>query len=200
VGLAILMPLIFMRKGWGYRLLSVFFILLGLRILGAWTLGAYNGAEWGGSALRIEGDYFLQRDPQFHRMIEVASQVRGQTILTGRASVAFFANPGVPAFSDNRSFVGWVNAEESAGHPDAAHERHDKANAFYDGKMDSPLEFLNDYAITAVLVWPDDKMSNEWLDKMKKQLEPEYTYFNCRNDDNPNNGGVFLKRGIHLGR
>jgi len=59
--------------------------------------------------------------------------------------------------------------------------------------MTDPLLFLQSNHIAAVLVWPDDKMSDEWLAKMRTQLGPEFIYNDCKGDD-PNNAGVFLRR------
>ena len=193
IGMAILYPVLFIQKGWLYRGLSAVLILTGFLSLGAWTGGTFDGADWHGTFLHLEGDHFIQANPPLLRMEEVLGRVRGQTVLTGKSTKAWFESPCLPAFTENRCFLGWTNAEESCGHADEAHEREKETNAFYDGTAPEPLTFLEANDISAVLVWPGDKMSNEWLDKMKAQLDPEYTYFDCRGDGT-DNAGMFLKR------
>ena len=193
VGLAILYPILFIQKGWLYRSLSVVLILTGFLSLGAWTSGVYEAVDWHGTFLHLEGDHFIQANPPLLRMEEVLGRLRGQTVLPGKSARAFFESPCLPAFTENRCFLGWTNAEETCGHPDEANAREKEMNAFYDGTLAAPLTFLQAYDISAVQVWPDDKISDDWLAKMKAQLDPEYTYFDCRGDGT-DNAGLFLKR------
>ena len=193
IGIAMLYPVLFVQQGWLFRGLSAVLVLTGFLSLGAWADGVYQSVDVGGSFLHLEGDHFIQANPQMRRMEEVLGRLRGQTVLTGKSTRAFFESPCLPAFTENRCFLGWTNAEETCGHPDEAHEREKETNAFYDGTLPAPLTFLEANDITAVLVWPDDKISNDWLDKMKAQLDPEYTYFDCRGDGT-DNAGLFLKR------
>jgi hypothetical protein len=193
VGQAILYPILFIQQGWLFRGLSVVLILTGFLSMGAWIGAICDSADWHGSFLHLEGDYFIQTKPQLYQMEKILGQLRGQTVLAGKAQGAWFESPCLPAFTENRSFLGWTNAEESCGHPVEAHEREKETNAFYDGTLPAPLAFLQVSDISAVLVWPDDKISTGWLDKMKAQLDPEYTYFDCKGDG-PENAGLFLKK------
>jgi hypothetical protein len=193
ISTAILYPIVFTQKGWLFRGLSAVLILAGLLSLGAWTTGVWGTIDLGETTFRLEGDFFLKNDPQMCRMEEVLSRMRAQTILTGVAPRAWYNAPALAAFTENRCFLGWTNAEETCGHPDEAHARQDQENAFYRGRMTAPLTFLQDNNISAVMVWPPDKLSSPWLDQMKTQLEPDYTYFDCKGDGE-DNAGLFLRR------
>jgi hypothetical protein len=193
IGLAILFPLVFTQKNWLFRILSAVLILCGFISLGSWADGTFTGALSRGPFLRLEGNFFIKFDPQLNRMDEVLSRVRCQTVLTGKAWHAWFESPALPAFTENRSFLGWTNAEETAGHPVEANVREKEINSFYDGTMQEPLSYLAANDISAVLVWPGDKMSQDWLDKMKVTLDPEFTYFDCKGDGDQQ-AGIFLKR------
>jgi hypothetical protein len=125
-------------------------------------------------------------------MEQVLYGLRGQTVLAGRARHAWFKSPTVVAFTENRCYLGWTNAEEAAGCGVEANEREREINAFYDGKTLHPLEFLAQANVSAVLVWPEDKMSDAWLNEMKTELSPEFHYVECRIGD-PTNAGIFLR-------
>jgi hypothetical protein len=67
-------------------------------------------------------------------------------------------------------------------------------NDFYDGKNPDPLLFLRQRNIAAVVIWPDDDIKDDILDKLKQQLAPSYQYEDLRDlhNQNPPNCGVFL--------
>ncbi len=48
-------------------------------------------------------------------------------------------------------------------------------NDFYLGKCPDPLGFLTANNIEAVLIWPDDKISDDLVAQLKKQLAPTYS-------------------------
>jgi hypothetical protein len=70
---------------------------------------------------------------------------------------------------------------------------------FYDGKCANPLLFLRTHDIAAVVISPEDQVSTDVVDTLKKKLSPYYEYIDCRDDDDSNpgkklgdNAGVFF--------
>jgi hypothetical protein len=192
--LAILYPILFLQRGWAFRGLMGLVAVSGLITLGEWTVGAYSYMQGSQCFLHVEGDHFLQGDPQLRRMEEVLNRIHGQTVITGKAKRAFFESVCLPAFTGNRCYLGWTNAEETCGHPDEAHLREQEINQFFAGATADPLQFLEARGIAAVLVFPDDVIPGAWLEKMQATLAPGYLYVDCRGDG-PNNAGVFLRHG-----
>lgn len=195
IGMVAFYPLLFIQRSYFYRALSGLIVLAAAISLWGWTRSAYNGTDWSGSFMHLQGDHYMQEVPQLRHMEEVLRRLRGQTVLIGKNTVAWFESPSLPAFTENRSFVGWTNAEDSCGHHDEAHPRADDTNAFYNGTMPDPLLFLKANDIAAILVWPGDKMSDDWLAKMKTQLAPDFLYYDCKgtDPDSPDNAGVFIR-------
>jgi len=193
VALVVVGPLLFMQKGWVYRGISGALVLSGLITCAAWTFTIHRDTDWGGGFMHLEGDYFIQRLPQWHAMEVALRPMHSQTILIGKNTDAWFESPCLPAFTNNRSFVGWTNAEDACGCGDEARARAAVNNRFYEGTMANPLHFLKINQIAAVLVCPVDKMSDEWLARTKAQLAPEFSYVDCKGND-PDNAGVFLRR------
>jgi hypothetical protein len=195
VGTVVLCPLLFQQRGYGCRALSAVLMLSGVISFGAWTGSLYECTRQSANLLHLEGDPYLYYNPSLIGMKEILSRVQGQTVLAGKAQRAWFEAPCLAAFTNNRCYLGWTNAEESCGHPIEAHARQKEINDFYAGAMADPLGFLQTSNVTAVLVWPDDKMSADWLQKMKAQLSPEYTYFDCQGPT-LDAAGVFLKKAV----
>lgn len=192
IGLVALCPVLFVQRGWGFRALSGVMVTAAVLSLWTWT-STICVSNPNDSFLHLEGDYFLRWEPPKYEMEEILRRYHGQTILIGKNTEAWFESPCLPAFTNNRSFVGWTNAEESCGHAVPAHLRANLTNAFYAGTLADPLAFLQDNEIAAVLVWPNDKMSSEWLNKITRQLAPAYTYIDCKIKGG-DNAGVFVQK------
>jgi hypothetical protein len=62
---------------------------------------------------------------------------------------------------------------------------------FYAGTLPDKLAFLRCHRIAAVLIWPEDKISDAVLQKLKSELASDYYYVDCKMDE-PDNAGVFL--------
>ena len=192
MGMAILYPALFREKTWTCRLLAAAIMLTSFASLGAWTAGNYDYAKSNDVFLYLEGDHFLKDNPVLYRMKEVLSRIHGQIVLTGVAHYAWFESPVLPAFTGNRCYLGWTNAEEACGHPSEADLRQQQINDFYAGKMPEPLQFLKSEDIAAVMVWPDDKIPDGWLATMKTTLASDYTYVDCKGKG-ADNAGIFLR-------
>jgi hypothetical protein len=187
-----LYPALFAQKAWSSRVMSAVLALTGFASLGAWTFGAYNYTKGTDSFLHIEGSNFIKWNPSMARMQEVLGRIHGQNVITGIAHRAFFESTALPAFTENRCYLGWTNAEETCGHPDEANFREHQINDFYAGKLPDPIGFLAFNHITAVMVWPDDHITDAALEALKTTLTPEFTYFDCRQGA-ADNAGVFLR-------
>lgn len=192
IGMAMLYPTLFGQKAWSSRVLSAVILLVGFASLGAWSLSSYDYTKGTDSFLHIEGDHFLKWDPVMARLEEVLSRLHGQTVITGIAHRAFFESTALPAFTENRCYLGWTNAEEACGHPDEANFRERQINDFFAGTMAAPLSFLAVNKIAAVMVWPDDHIPDAWLSGMKTTLAPDFTYVDCKGSG-ANNAGIFLR-------
>ena len=192
IGLAMLYPALFAMRAWTTRLLSAVILMVGFASFGAYVKGAYDFATGSGAFLQIEGDHFLSYNQQKVRMKEVLSRIHGQNVVTGLAHHAFFESTALPAFTENRCYLGWTNAEETAGHPGEADFREKQINDFFAGKLPDSTGFLQTNDIAAILIWPDDKITDAALTALKTTLAAQYTYFDCKGDGQ-DNAGVFLR-------
>lgn len=192
ISMVALYPALFALKTWGCRVLNGAILLTAVASLAAWVYGCYDYADASGDLFHLEGDRFLVYSPSMRRMEEVLGRIHGQTVITGVAHRAFFESPCLPAFTENRCYLGWTNAEETCGHPAEADQRENQINAFFAGQMDDPLQFLRAGDIAAVMVWPDDKIPDAWLAAMKTALAPDYTYVDCKRSGK-DNAGIFFR-------
>ena len=55
-----------------------------------------------------------------------------------------------------------------------------------------PLHFSPAIILRRVLIWPDEKITDDILTKLKAQLSPAYYYIDCKMDE-PNNAGIFFR-------
>jgi hypothetical protein len=125
------------------------------------------------------------------RMLEALGRIHGQIVITGLSHHAWQESTCLPAFTENRCYLGWTNAEETCGHPDEANFREHQINDFFAGKMADPMPFLDLNKIAAIMVWPDDHIPDDWLAGMKKTLAPNFTYVDCK--QGADNAGIFFR-------
>jgi hypothetical protein len=59
--------------------------------------------------------------------------------------------------------------------------------------MADPLSFLNGNNIAAVMIWPEDAISDQLLQQLQTQLGPEFFYIDCKMDGT-NNAGLFIRQ------
>ena len=194
VGITVVAPVLFAQPGRFFRGLSIVVILAGIISFVAWTAPIFT-SSWPPAMFYLEGDHFLQDDPVESKMEQTLKCIHGQTVLTGNAQYAWYEPPVLAAFTENRCYLGWTNAEESAGNPDEAHFRQKQINDFFDDRLPHPLHFLQDADISAVIIWPDDKISDARLNAMKSQLRPAFSYLDCRTPDTAN-AGIFVKNSL----
>jgi hypothetical protein len=191
-GLVTLLPYLFIQRGVFFLVLTGFFISVHLLSLGAWIKTVYHDPLDPSRYFHIEGDVYLQNDPQTRRLLEVLKPLHGATILPGKSYWAYNLAPGLVTFSENRCFVAYFHQEAQVGHDDVAEYRSSLNNSFYRGEMADPLPFLRANHIAAVLIWPDDQISDDQLQKFQTQLGSEFFYINCK-ADGQHNAGVFMR-------
>lgn len=192
-GLVTLMPLVFKQTRLSFRLLSAVLITSNVLILLMWVKSIYYDPIDGHNFWRLQGDYYVQHDPQTKRLVQVLSRLHAATVLPGKSYWAYNDAPTIVGFSENRCYVAYTYQESQAGHREEAEYRGALNNSFYDGTMASPLPFLRSNNIAAVLIWPQDTISDALLQKFQTQIGSDYFYVDCKGDG-PNNAGVFMRQ------
>ncbi len=193
-GLITLIPMICLQRNMLFRSVSIFILATMTFCLWIWVYNIYYLPIDGKVAFRLQGDSFFQDDPQLQmrRIIQVLERLHGATILPGKSYWAYNDAPEAIDFSENRCYIAYYHQEDQAGHGGEAESRNDLNNLFYDGKMASPLAFLRANDIAAVLIWPEDKISDQLLQQFQSQIGSDYFYIDCK-QNGPNNAGVFLR-------
>jgi len=193
VGLVTLIPLVLMRKGLLFRILSAVILLLSPVCLGEAIYSYYPNPLNTGELAHLGGHDWILGDAQKKRLLGVLSMFHGETILPGKSYWNYSQSPAVVDFSENRCFVAYTYLKFLAGHGGEADYRSKLNNSFYAGKMADPLSFLKGYNIAAVLIWPEDAISDQLLQQFKDQLHPEFFYIDCKMDG-ANNAGLFIRQ------
>ena len=193
IGLVTLVPYLCLQTGLFFRLLAGALILVHLVVLGGWIKSVYYDPIDRSYCFHIEGNYYMLRDPQLNRMLQALKPLHAATILPGKSYWAYNEAPGLVTFSENRCYVAYFHQEYQAGHGPEAEYRSSLNNEFYRGEMTDPLPLLRANRIAAVLIWPEDEISDELLQKLQSQIGSEYFYINCK-ADGARNAGVFMRQ------
>ena len=191
-GLVTVLPLALAQRGVAFRFLEVAMILATAICFGWWLKVDYSTIDWP-CFCRLQGDYYIRVDPQRRRLLQVMSQFHGATFLPGKSVWAYNQAPAAIDFTENRCYIAWSFQEDECGHPDEPAYRNKLNNQFYAGEMKDPLPFLSANNISAVLIWPEDKISDALIDQFKKQLGSQFYYVDCRMDL-PDNAGLFVRQ------
>ncbi len=192
IGLVAFLSLVYVQRAWPYRVLTVIMVGVTFASLHAWWIESTKGVDWGQSAFRLQGDQAYYDDTQKRRMIQAMQRLHGATVLSGRPGWAYTQGPGVATFSENRSYIGWSYPEVLAGNAEEPYYRDQLSDQFYEGRMADPLGFLASNNIEAVLIWPEEKITDAILAQLKIQLAPNYYYVDCKMDE-PDNAGIFFR-------
>ncbi len=192
-GLVTLLPMIFMQKESPFRFLSALIFLLSPICLGMALYDYYPKPLIGHDFAHLQGNDWILGDSQKKRLLQVLRRFHAATILPGKSYWNYSQSPAVVDFSENRCFVAYTHHEYHCGRGAEADYRSMLNNDFYDGKNTDPLSFLRGNNITAVLIWPEDNISDQLLQQFQNQLSPEFFYIDCKMDG-PNNAGVFMRQ------
>jgi hypothetical protein len=187
-GLVAFFSAVAMRRAIAFRLVTVIILASASVALFGWMRWDLHWNAW-----HLEGDGILRQDPQRTRLLQVLSQFHRKTVLTGKVDWDYYDSPALAVFSGNRDYIAWTWAEEHYGHQGENDFRAAQVNDFYAGKTADPLGFLTGNSIQAVVIWPDDKISDNLLATLKTKLAPNYVYVDCRGDGS-DNAGVFLRQ------
>ncbi len=188
-----LVPALLMRRAIAFRGLTLILVASSLFSLWAWTAYVWRDNAWGfGDLLHLEGTGRYRWDPELSTLLQDLSRVHGKTILTGKADGG--DSPPLGAFSGNRVYIAWTGFMDvlvtGTPAPDISKQRGQEVDDFYDGKCANPLLFLRIHDISAVVIHPEDQISNDILAMLKSKLAPYYEYIDCHRGNV--NVGVFI--------
>ncbi len=192
-GLVTLLPILFTIRGAFFRFLTVFFVAIHFICFAMWMKTIYHDPLDSSKYFRLAGDTFLENDPQMHRMMDTLRTLHAATILPGKAYWAYNEAPAMIGFTENRCYVAYFHQEDQVGHGTEAKYRTSMDNAFYSGAMTSPLPFLRGNNIAAVLIWPEDEISDDLLQQFQREIGSDYYYINCKAGGD-HNAGVFMRQ------
>jgi hypothetical protein len=185
------LPLVFVQRGVAFRLVTVLYLLLAAMFIPAWTYICYEQA-WSGNVMHLRGDVDIISDPQKKRLLQVLERFHNVTVLNGKSAEAYNQSPSVVGFSENKCYIAWFFQEYQCGHSGEAEFRDKQSNDFFAGKMDNPLSFLRSNDISAVMIYPDDKIPDDIVQKYRDLLSTDYFYIDCKGDGE-SNAGVFVR-------
>jgi hypothetical protein len=193
VGLVTILPLVFMRKGISFRLLTIFLLFNSVICIRAALAEYYPDPFTASNLFQLQGDSWVQGDAQKKRLLEVMTRLHAVTFLPGKSYWNYSQAAAVVSFSGNKCFVAYTYNEFHYGRGGEADYRSKLNNQFYDGEIADPLSFLSGDNISAVLIWPEDAISDQLLQKFKEQLKSEFFYVDCKMDGQ-NSAGIFMRQ------
>jgi len=193
VGLVGLFPIVASRKSAVCLIVAVVLLAYDSIRLGASMYGVLGSGSWDDSRFHLEGNRYLTHEPQQKRLLDIFSQYKHAIFLTGHCDYCYYEAPALAAFTGNQAYSAWYWFESNANNPEEANARSRQNNDFYSGAMTDRLEFLRDKNITGVLIWPGDKITDDALAALKKDLAPDYDYLDCKGQGE-DNAGVFVKK------
>jgi hypothetical protein len=146
---------------------------------------------------QLDGRGPLRWDQKKAKLLEAVSHMNHQIIMTGKSGWAFCQGPMLANLTYNSDYVTWsfdCDIDVYRNGQGEGYRREVEMNNFYDGKNDDPFIFLRQRNIAAVVVWPDDNMSDAVLLSLRQRLEPYYEYSDFRDGDPPGppNAGIFI--------
>jgi hypothetical protein len=198
IALIALFPVVASRAGTAFRLVTILLLLSALVSLSAFVKDVCGGT-WDNAAFHLEGTQYItgdERNPndqQKKRMLQVMGQTQHVTYLSGKCAFCYNEAPALAVFTNNKSYIAWAWFESLTNYANEAEYREKLDNDFYSGAMTGRLHFLQANKIAGVLIWPGDDLSNDFLDSLRKELEPTYDYIDCKGGGDKN-AGVFLIR------
>lgn len=188
-----LFPVVASRSGVGFRALTSLWMFCAAISLFSFVQDTAIGVSWEKACFHLDGSHYIETNDQKKLMLQAMTQTRNATYLSGKADWCYNQSPALPVFTGNRSYVAWYTFLSIANYKSETMNRVKLNDDFYSGAMTNRLRFLRGNNITGVMIWPDDAIPDASLDAMKKDLEPDYDYIDCRTDSDKN-AGVFLLR------
>ena len=191
-GLVALFPFVASRTAVAFRLVTVVLLLSAFCGFYAFVHDLFLGT-WDGAAFHLEGTAYITNDDQKGRMLQILGQSKHKVFLSGKSEYCYNEAPALAVFTNNKSYIAWYWFESLTNFIKEADYRKKLNDDFYSGAMTDRLHFLESNQIDGVLIWPDDGISDEQLDALKKELASAYDYTDCKGEG-AKNAGVFLHR------
>jgi hypothetical protein len=195
-GWIVFVPALIIQRGWIYR------VVLAALIAGSTlSLFFWLNQEWSRTNPidigHLDGYGPLRWDDRKAKILEAVSQLKHQTIIAGKSSWAYCECPALGHFTLNPVYVTYSTIADCGFYTNGLGEgwkREVPVNNLYDGKCANPLLYLRQRDIAALVIYPDDNVSDENVEKLKKALEPYYSYEDYRDGDplTPPNAGIFI--------
>jgi hypothetical protein len=189
-------PAIAMRRSWVYRVMFGLIVLNCALSLGYWTTYYWKTVD-PKDVGNLDGKGDLRLDDRKARILNALLPLKDQVIITGESAWSFCPSARLANFSGNRDYITWSFNCDNDMFRNGVGEgwRREKAlNDLYDGNNPNPLLYLRQRNIAALVVWPDDNIKDEVVEKLKEQLAPSYQYEDLRDvdDHDPPDCGIFL--------
>jgi hypothetical protein len=193
---AVFIPAIATSRFWTFRLLFGLIVINSALSFCFWTGYYWRTIKWDDLG-EMEGKGDLRWDNSRARILNALLPLKDQIITTGMSSWSFCPSARIANFSGNRDYITWsFNCDYDMFRNGVGEgvRREVELNNFYAGKDPDPLLFLRRHNIAAVVIWPDDNITDDVVAKLKQQLAPSYLYEDLRDMDNhdPPNCGIFL--------
>ena len=192
VGLVGLFPIVASRPAIAFRFVA-FVVILFVCELSNLYVHLYNVIKWETNPFQLDGARYITNDEQKNRMLQIMAQTKHAVYLSGKCAYCYNEAPALGVFTNNKSYIAWSWFESHANFIKEADYRENLNNDFYSGAMTDRLHFLQSNRIYGVLIWPGDDISDDALAKLRKELESDYDYVDCKGSGDKN-AGVFILR------
>lgn len=196
MGWVVFVPSVCARDAPTFRVLTLLLIYSGAVSLASWTGHAIRRINWStGEILQLQGTSQITLDPLRGPLLTILSQIRGQTIISGRSAWLAAKSPALADFTGNYDYVSWSFFDDIVAggntYQDATF-REKEVNDLYDGKNENPLLFLRTNNIAALVIYSEDNIQASVVERLKTELAPLYEY----NDfsDGKTAAGIFVYR------
>jgi len=193
---AVFIPAIATSRSWVIRaLFGVIVLNCGISFC-FWSSYYWNTIKWEDIG-QLEGKGDLRWDNQRARILNALIPFKNRIISSSVSSWSFSPSARIANFTGNRDYITWSFNCDNDNFRNGLNEgekREIQLNAIYEGKNPNPLLFLRQHQIDAFVIWPDDNIKDDIIDRLKVQLAPSYQYQDTRDlhNQNPPNCGVFL--------
>ncbi len=193
---ATFIPAVAVNRHWLFRLLFALIVINCVLSFCYWTSWYSKSITWEDvGQLEGKGDLRLERPKA--RILNALIPLKHQIIASGMSSWSFCPAARIANFSNNYAYISWsFNCDNDMFRNGfgEGERREIELNDFYAGKNPNPLLFLRLHEIAAVVIWPDDGIKDDVVNKLKQELAPSYQYEDLREegDTSSNNCGIFL--------
>ena len=190
------LPVLLCRSGYLYRGVMGL-ILISSAVSFIFWGNYYDRTVWTEDILQLEGMGPLRTDHKKAKLMNALSAFNHKIIVTGKSGWSGNTSPLLANLTSNSDYVTWsfdCDIDVYRNTQGEAFKREQVINQMYDGQSDDPLPYLRAHDIAALVIWPDDNITDAAIDRLKQQLAPDYVYTDFRNGDTPDppNVGIFL--------